>query len=225
MFESLRVRDHLTNAGVDWQFIPERAPWYGGWWERLIGITKRTLKKILGRALVDLETLQTVVTEVESILNDRPLTYVSSSLEDPEPLTPAHLISGRKIRSLPHARADIDHEAVLVDRNDISKRARNQSRLIDQFWTRWKTEYLTALRERSDKPGSNSQTIRVGEGVQVHDESTRMRWKLAVVESLIYGNDRLVRAAKIKLANGLIATRPIIKLYPLEVIDNAENSN
>ena len=85
MFESLRVRDHLTNAGVDWQFIPERAPWYGGWWERLIGITKRTLKKILGRALVDLETLQTVVTEVESILNDRPLTYVSSSLEDPEP--------------------------------------------------------------------------------------------------------------------------------------------
>ena len=122
MFESLRVRDHLTNAGVDWQFIPERAPWYGGWWERLIGITKRTLKKILGRALVDLETLQTVVTEVESILNDRPLTYVSSSLEDPEPLTPAHLISGRKIRSLPHARADIYHGAVLVDRNDISKR-------------------------------------------------------------------------------------------------------
>ena len=225
MFESLRVRDHLTNAGVDWQFIPERAPWYGGWWERLIGITKRTLKKILGRALVDLETLQTVVTEVESILNDRPLTYVSSSLEDPEPLTPAHLISGRKIRSLLHARADIDHGAVLVDRNDISKRARNQSCLIDQFWTRWKTEYLTALRERSDKPGSNSQTIRVGEVVQVHDESTRIRWKLAVVESLIYGNDRLVRAAKIKLANGLIATRPIIELYPLEVIDNAENSN
>ena len=162
---------------------------------------------------------------VESILNDRPLTYVSSSLEDPEPLTPAHLISGRKIRSLPHARADIDHGAVLVDRNDISKRARNQSRLIDQFWTHWKTEYLTALRERSDKPGSNSQTIRVGEVIQVHDESTRIRWKLAVVESLIYGNDRLVRAAKIKFANGLIATRPIIKLYPLEVMDNAENSN
>ena len=49
--------------------------------------------------------------------------------------------------------------------------------------------------------------------------------KLAVVESLIYGNDRLVRATKIKFANGLIATRPIIKLYPLEVIDNAKNSN
>ncbi|XP_060568770.1 uncharacterized protein LOC132727351 [Ruditapes philippinarum] len=76
MFESQVVRESLANTGIDWKFIPERAPWYGGWWERLIGLTKQTLKKILGRAMVDLETLQTIVTEIESLLNDRPLTFV-----------------------------------------------------------------------------------------------------------------------------------------------------
>ena len=102
MFKTHKVRDHMANIGVDWQFIPERASWYGSWWERLVGLTKQTLKKILGRALVDLETLQTVVTEVESMLNYRPLTYVSSHLDDPDPLTPAHLINDRKTRSLPY---------------------------------------------------------------------------------------------------------------------------
>ena len=131
MFETHKVRDHMANIGVDWQFIPERAPWYGGWWEGLIGLTKQTLKKILGCALVDLETLQTVVTEVESILNDRPLTYVSTHLDDPDPLTPAHLMNGRKIRSFPFPRSDINCETLSLDRNDLSKRARNQSRLID----------------------------------------------------------------------------------------------
>ena len=59
-------------------------------WERLIGVAKTTLKKILGRASIDLQMLQTVITEVEVIMNDRPLTVVSSSRDDPEPLTPSH---------------------------------------------------------------------------------------------------------------------------------------
>ena len=212
----------MANIGVDWQFIPERAPWYSGWWENLISLTKQTLKKILGCALVNLETLQTVVTEVESILNDRPLTYVSTHLDDPDPLTPAHLMNGRKIRSLPFPRSDINCETLSLDQNDFSKRARNQSRRIDQFWTGLKTEYLTALRERYDKPGSNSQTIHVGDVVQAHDDSPRIRWKLAVIENLIHRNDGLLSATRIKMANRLIATRPIVKLYPLEVMDKCD---
>jgi hypothetical protein len=70
------------NMGVSWKFIPKGAPWYGGFWERLIGIIKFTLKKIIGRLFIDLETLQTVITEVEAILNDTPLTYILSNLDD-----------------------------------------------------------------------------------------------------------------------------------------------
>jgi hypothetical protein len=58
--------------------------------------------------MVDLETQQTIVTEIESLLNDQPLRFLSSNLEDPEPLTPAHLFYGRKIRSLPYLGAEIE---------------------------------------------------------------------------------------------------------------------
>ena len=95
-FYSISVRDTFANMRIDWQFI-------GGWWERLIGLTKTALNKIVGRAYLILETLQTVVTEIETIMNDRPLTYVSPNLDDPEPLTLAHLLYGRRIMTLPYS--------------------------------------------------------------------------------------------------------------------------
>ena len=57
-----------------------------------MGLTKTAIKKVLGRRHVSLPTLETIVVEIEAVLNDRPLTLVSSELEDLEPLTPAHLL-------------------------------------------------------------------------------------------------------------------------------------
>ena len=91
-----------------WRFIPKRAPWYGGFWERLIGLTKMSLKKVLGRAYVSLIMLQTLVVEVEATLNDRPLTHVSCDITDAEPITPAHLLYGRRITSLPFRQVEDD---------------------------------------------------------------------------------------------------------------------
>ena len=50
-----------------WQFIPNRAPWYGGFWERFIGLTKTTIKKVLGKTYILLINLQTIVVEIEAI--------------------------------------------------------------------------------------------------------------------------------------------------------------
>ena len=80
LFQSQSLKESLSKQGVNWQFIPKWAPWYGGFWERLIGLTKTTLKKVLGRASVDLTMLQTIIVEIEAILNDRPLTHVSSDV-------------------------------------------------------------------------------------------------------------------------------------------------
>ena len=80
----------------------------GGFWECLIGLTKNAIKKVLGRAFVSLSTLQTIVVEVEAHLNNRPLTYVSSEFDDPDPLTPAHLLYGRCIVTLPQMPVEKD---------------------------------------------------------------------------------------------------------------------
>ena len=45
MFNSGILKEALESQNVTWQFIPKRAPWYGGFWERILGLTKQTLKK------------------------------------------------------------------------------------------------------------------------------------------------------------------------------------
>ena len=151
LFESVSLKESLSRQGVIWQFIPECAPWYGGFWECLIGLTKAALKKVLGRAFVSLATLQTTVVEIEAHLNNRPLTYISSKIDDLNPLTPAHLLYGRCIILLPHAPVDEDevNDPSYKDtsKSEITRRAKIQASLLQNFWFRWKRDYLTAIRE------------------------------------------------------------------------------
>ena len=67
-----------------------------------MGLTKSALKKNLGRRHISLILLETVIVEIEAVINDRPLIFISSELGDVEPLTPAHLLHGRRITYLPH---------------------------------------------------------------------------------------------------------------------------
>jgi len=67
-------------------------PWYGFFWERSIGLMKTVLRKVLRRSFITLEVL---IVEVEAVLNDQLLTYLSANVTDPEPLTPLHLLYGR----------------------------------------------------------------------------------------------------------------------------------
>ena len=224
LFESNVVQESLGNQGIVWKFIPCRAPWYGGYWERLVGLTKNSLKKTLGRAFVTLSSLQTLIVEIEAHLNNRPLTYVSSELNEPEPLTPSHLLYGRMINNLPHPFTTQDEvtdedfqEVGSKLHHTLSKKAKTQALIIQHFWSRWKREYLTSLREtHTTSSGSNKETIRVGDVVIIHDDCHRLKWRLAVVQELQRGNDDLVRSAIIRTANG-VTNRPIAKLYPLEV--------
>ena len=208
----------ISRQGTTWHFIPKKAPWFGGFWERLIGLTKAAIKKTLGRAHVSLQVLQTVVVEVELILNNRPLTYLSDDIRDPQPLTPSHLLHGRTLNKLPHhlvAAEDLQDPSYNEDMR-LKKAAKVQSLLLNHFTTRWKREYLTSLREFHQKSGNNRQTIKVGDVVLVHNEGPRLDWRLAVVEKLIVGGDGLIRAANIRTSTGR-TNRPIVKLYPLEV--------
>lgn len=220
LFESNTLKETLGCQNITWHFIPKRAPWYGGFWERLIGLTKQAIKKTLGRAFITLPQLETIVVEVEAMLNDRPLTYVSSDNSDPEPLTPSHLLYGRRIQSIPCPLDDPGEieDPTYISGDNMRKRLDRRGKLIRDFWSRWKREYLTSLREfnRLKVLGSNKQIIKKGDVVIIHDDKPRLQWKLAIVENLIKGNDGLVRAAHVRTENHR-TTRPIIKLYPLEV--------
>ena len=108
LMKLLEVKEELSRRGVTWRFIPKRAPWYGEFWERLMGLTKWAIKKVLGRCHISLIVLETIIVDIQTVINDRPLTFVSSELGDIEPLTPAHLLHGRRITCVTHEMVDTD---------------------------------------------------------------------------------------------------------------------
>ena len=170
--------------------------------------------------------LQTTIVEVEAVLNDRPLTYFSTTAGDPEPLTPSHLLCGHRIVHLPHPMRDeeLTDPDYCQSANQLRTKVDRQGYLLQHFQSRWKREYLTALREVHRTTGTNQQHIRIGDVVQIHDDSPRSQWKLAVIKDLVKGNDGYIRSVTVRTANG-ITNRPITRLYPLEVSADECSSN
>ena len=133
-----------------------------------------------GKSICHTQQLETIVTEIEAMLNNRPLTYVSPDLSDPEPLTPSHLLYGRRIHQVPHVlnKPEELEDPTYVNGSNMREKVDRQTMVIEKFC---KTEYLTSLREFNKVSGHNKE---VGDVEIVHNEKPRMQWRLAVVEGL-----------------------------------------
>lgn len=218
------MQQHLAKKGVSWKFIVEKAPWHGGFWERLIKSVKRCLKKSIGRAMLSFEELRTILVEIESTLNNRPITYVYDDEEGVSyPLTPSSLIYGRRTTNLPN-----DSQFEIVSTNEsLTRRARQHKKILNEFAEQWRREYLLSIRESTKSShGEVRDVIAVGDVVILKNDSTpRLFWKLAKVEEVLRSSDGIVRSAKIRVLNSdkrkpIILRRPIQHLIPLEVCAN-----
>ena len=131
-------------------------------------------------------------------------------MEDPEePLTPSHLMVGRRFLNLPDNLCcnDIDQDySPQITQEVITCRMRHLSIMLNHFWKRWTTEYLIGLREShsySDKKWSSSVEITKGDIVVVHNEKKpRSFWSLGRVEETLPGRDDQVRSAVIRVFTG-----------------------
>ncbi|XP_052699402.1 uncharacterized protein LOC128176925 [Crassostrea angulata] len=156
------VHQKLAEYGVQWKFIPSRAPWYGGWWERLIGLTKTSLLKVLGRSKINMETLHTVVTEIEAMLNDRPLKAIRAGHRG---------TITNFLRRISETNNEDEHCAmikILEEKQDILEKINSQilqelsSEEEIQMENRDSVEYMSHLRLRLaelTKIASSSQTL------------------------------------------------------------------
>ena len=110
IFDSPLIQDYLSGRRIDWQYNLAKAPWWGGFFKRLIKEVKLCLKKVLGRARLTFDELSTILVEIEAVLNSRPLTYLYLD-EIEEPLTPSHLVIGRRLLTLPSRSEDEEAES------------------------------------------------------------------------------------------------------------------
>ena len=227
IFRDKELKDHLMHSGVEWKFNLEKAPWWGGLFERMVKVTKRCLRKIVGQAKFSYDEMHTAIVEIEAIINSRPLSFLNAE-DTEEPLTPSHLLVGRRLLNLPdnlthYVDKDPDFE---VDSESVQKRVRHLANVLNHFWRRWTKEYLLELREahrqrrqRADAPTAD---VKPGDIVLIHDqEHPRGFWKMGQVESLIVGRDGRVRGASLRLASKSPhqkrLQRPLQLLYPLEI--------
>ena len=203
----------------DWKFITPKAPWHGGWWERLVKSVKASLRKSLGSKILTRSELETAIHEVEACINSRPLTLVSDDVKGLNALTPSHFLLGKS--SVLHSEKGDSSSAV----SDVSLKQISDCRdkMLDHFWKIWSNEYIRNLPPW--KGNLTGHRLAVGSVVLVRQEGLpRMRWLVGIIVKVYPSHrDGLIRTVDVKTVNG-IYTRPIQLLYKLEV-ENPSNSD
>nr|XP_042912273.1 uncharacterized protein LOC122272539 [Parasteatoda tepidariorum] len=151
--------------------------------------------------------MTTLLCECESVVNGRPLTYVSDDPNELKPLTPSHFIQDIKGNET----VDLD----IIDAKHLRKRIRYLQSLRDQLRQRFKEEYLAEL-VRCQKT-SNQKKLAPGDIVLIgSDDKKRLNWPLGRVMELFPGKDNIQRIARVRIANREII-RPVQRIYPLEM--------
>lgn len=194
-----QIAEFLKKEGCDYfQFrtnVPH-ASHMGGVWERQIRTVRSILATLLctlGKQLDD-EALRTLICEVTAIVNSRPLSV--ENLNDPlsQVLTPNHLLTMKSKIILPPPGKFIKPDLY------VRKRWRRIQYLANEFWFRWRREYLNNLQSR-EKWVKKRRNLKVGDVVMIKDDNfSRNRWRLGRISKAHEDVDGLVR--KVRLTVG-----------------------
>ncbi|GFY68601.1 integrase catalytic domain-containing protein [Trichonephila inaurata madagascariensis] len=165
------VQNFIAKERIIWKNIIERSPSWGGFYERLVRSVKESLHKILGKALLSFEEMTTILNEIESVLNLRPLSYVYEENDEPRPLTPMHFLNfGQNQPTYPVTFAEILENA--STKSSLLKRKKYQQLLLKQLWHRWKKQYLLDLRTaHSVKNPETHPELKVGDVVLIEENT------------------------------------------------------
>lgn len=206
---------------IRWKLTPPLAPWAGGVYERLNQLIKNSFRRSLSRKVLPWSQLVTFTIEVEAILNNRPITFVSDEKDGPLALRPIDFILPRaKLEILgPEAGDDPLYRPSAAEK--LESLWFSTVRSLQNFRDVWTRDYLHLLRQRitTTHPAPRSVSNdppQVGHIVLVEMEDlSRNLWPLGRIVSL----DPHRRTARLIMGNRKELVRPVCKLVPLEVMN------
>ena len=187
----------FEDQGIEWTVNPAYGSHHGGSYERLIGSVRRILEasmRLASQRCFSRDEFYTLLAEAMSIVNNTPLWSASTDPNDPAPLTPSMLLT---LKEQPYAPLDSFTEEDLL--NYGKKRYRRVQYLSDQFWRRWRDEYLQTLTTRRKWKGRKP-CVTVGDVVLLRDKQKhRNSWPIGRITDVKKSSDGLVRSATIRL--------------------------
>ena len=214
-----KFKDFITDHKIEWKVIVDYAPWWGGFYERMMKTIKTPLKKILGRSVYSADEIYTILTEVEAMVNSRPLTYVSDEPSEMKYLTPASFLIGRELINIPVE--PVKSKDKSLRKKELNKLAIMQKRTLNLIWKTFREEYTRNLGTVPTKI-ADSECISPGELVMVAEHCIpRAKWKVGVVDRCKAGPDKRVRTVWVRTAAG-VYSRPVQHISRLE-LDSMED--
>lgn len=192
---------------IKWIFNPPSAPWWGGWWERLVGMIKRLLRSNLGRQTLNYIEMETILCDCEQVINSRPLTYLTEDPDEMVALTPMMFLN--------EARSSDVIDPDKIEYIAFGERYKHRQKIRQELRDRFRKEYLSQLVHRNVKQAGYNK-IKVGDIVLVElDNKKRIDWPVAKVTELFPSSDGIVRSVKLSIKKKEL-TRAIQRLYLLE---------
>ena len=212
-FNSQQMQDIVTGGcaedGIEFKFIPPRSPNFGGLWEVAVKSFKTHLRATLGNCILTAEQLTTLLAQIESCMNSRPLTQLSPDPEDLDVLTPGHFLVHRPLTVI----AEPSLEDIPINRLD---RWQTVQEFIRRLWKRWSTEYLSGLQPRTRWTRARD-NICVGTMVLVKgDNLPPMKWRFGRVTHIFPADDGSIRVVEVRTRDGQFR-RAISKICVLPI--------
>lgn len=193
------ISEYLADLGIEFKFVPAYTPHFNGISEAAVKSTKAHLNKILSLTHLTFEEMTTCLTQIESILNSRPLTPLSSDPCDLAALTPSHFLIGRPLTSIPGLTQSLD--VVTINRLE---RYRRVEVLKNHFWSRFSLEYVPLLQQKTKWQHSTGQ-LKNNALVLIQDKTMPpLLWLLGRITKVYKGTDGEVRVADIKTKKGTL---------------------
>ena len=162
MFHDPAVLSYCSITGITWKWIVERAPWRGGAYEKMVDLSKRSLRVMIGRRLLPRDLYDTLIKEAAAIINSRPLSYLYEGPGEPLPIRPMDFLQpwggGQAI-------------AGPAEEGHLNKLERSKqdvpgplwtwlNQRLEHLWEYWRDEYLAWTRESSKGRQENQTQIR-----------------------------------------------------------------
>lgn len=207
------ITEILLKNRIIWETIPARAPHFGGW-ESGVKLFKHHLKRVLGNIRICFEDFNTLIIEIEAVINSRPLWSIPTRPDEYDALTPGHFLVFKPLLTLP------EPSTSEIQINRLSQYQYLQ-RLLSDFWKVWSTEYIQSLQTRK-KWHETKPNVHIGQIVLVsEDNEIPAQWSLGRITNIFHGSDGLVRVADVYCRSKTLR-RPIHKLSLLPIIDNEQ---